>query len=152
MRFVDIRNDIAFRKIFGNEKKTVSLISFINAALKLEKQKRIVSVKIENTNQFPRIAGEKASVIDVTVTDQRGRQFAVEIQITDKNGFNKRIKYLHAKFMAERIAHTDFDSHWDNVRLWSEKSRYNPIGTQTLTEITIFFESLKIIIEWIKAQ
>ena len=59
---------------------------------------------------------------------------------------------LHAKFMAERIAHTDFDSHWDNVRLWSEKSRYNPIGTQTLTEITIFFESLKIIIEWIKAQ
>ncbi len=59
---------------------------------------------------------------------------------------------LHAKFMAERIARTDFDSHWDNVKLWSEKSRYNPIGTQTLNEITNFFKSIKIIIEWIKAQ
>ena len=59
---------------------------------------------------------------------------------------------LHAKFEVERIANTNFDSHWYNVSLWSEKSRYNLIGTQTITEITNFLESIKIIIEWIKVQ
>jgi hypothetical protein len=36
MQFVDIKNDIAFRKVFGNELKTAPLISFLNAALQLE--------------------------------------------------------------------------------------------------------------------
>jgi len=30
MKFVDIKNDIAFRKIFGNENKKEILISFFN--------------------------------------------------------------------------------------------------------------------------
>ena len=36
MQFVDIKNDIAFRKIFGNENKKIILISFLNAVMKLE--------------------------------------------------------------------------------------------------------------------
>ena len=35
MKFVDIKNDIAFRKIFGNENKKIILISFLNAVKKL---------------------------------------------------------------------------------------------------------------------
>jgi len=31
MKFVDVKNDIAFRKIFGNENKKEILISFRNA-------------------------------------------------------------------------------------------------------------------------
>jgi hypothetical protein len=31
MKFVDIKNDIAFRKIFGNENKKEILISFLKA-------------------------------------------------------------------------------------------------------------------------
>jgi hypothetical protein len=31
MKFVDVKNDVAFRNIFGNEKKTEILISFLNA-------------------------------------------------------------------------------------------------------------------------
>ncbi len=30
MQFVDVKNDIAFRKIFGNDKKSSPLISFLN--------------------------------------------------------------------------------------------------------------------------
>ena len=44
MKFVDVKNDLAFRKIFGNEKKTQILISFLNAALKLEGDSRIKEV------------------------------------------------------------------------------------------------------------
>ncbi|MBF0336548.1 MAG: PD-(D/E)XK nuclease family transposase [Nitrospirae bacterium] len=35
MQFVDVRNDIAFKKIFGNENKKEILISFLNSVLDL---------------------------------------------------------------------------------------------------------------------
>jgi hypothetical protein len=50
MKFVDIKNDVAFRKIFGNEKKSAPLISFLNAALELEGVKRVVSITIADPN------------------------------------------------------------------------------------------------------
>ena len=59
VKFVDVKNDVAFRKIFGNEKKTQILISFLNAALKLEGDWSIKEVAIANPYQFPRIAGER---------------------------------------------------------------------------------------------
>ncbi len=31
MKFVDVKNDVAFHKIFGNGNKTEALISFLNA-------------------------------------------------------------------------------------------------------------------------
>lgn len=36
MKFADPKNDIAFRKIFGNETKKIILISFLNSVLNLE--------------------------------------------------------------------------------------------------------------------
>ena len=42
MRFVDVKNDVAFRKIFGNEQKKVILISFLNAILNLDNDARII--------------------------------------------------------------------------------------------------------------
>ena len=60
-RFVDVTNDVAFRKIFGNENKTEIIISFLNAVLKFEGDRRIKEVTIVNPYQLPRIAGEKAS-------------------------------------------------------------------------------------------
>lgn len=93
MKFVDVKNDVAFRKIFGNEKKTVSIISFLNAALKLEGDKRIKEVSIISPMQVPRIRGEKASVIDVRAKDEKGRQFVIEMQVADVDGFGKRVQY-----------------------------------------------------------
>ena len=48
MQFADIKNDIAFRKIFGDEQKTAPLISFLNASLELKGDHRVVSVSIAN--------------------------------------------------------------------------------------------------------
>ena len=55
MKFVDIKNDIAFRKIFGNENKKEILISFLNAVLKLENLDRIKSLSLLNPFQLPKI-------------------------------------------------------------------------------------------------
>lgn len=103
MDFADIKNDIAFRKIFGNEQKTAPLISFLNAALQLQDAERVVSVSLANPYQFPRIAGEKATILDVRATDQSGRKFVVEMQVADKKGFDKRVQYYIARDYSMQI-------------------------------------------------
>lgn len=85
MKFVDVKNDIAFRKIFGNEKKNQILISFLNAILKLENGRRIRKVTIINPYLLPRVAGEKASIIDVRAQDEKGRQFVVDLALIPDN-------------------------------------------------------------------
>ena len=103
MKFADVQNDIAFRKIFGNQKKSIVLISFLNAVLDLEGQYRISKITILNPYLLPRIAGEKSSVIDVRATDQRGRQFIVEMQVADKKGFDKRVQFYTSRDYSMQI-------------------------------------------------
>lgn len=103
MKFVDVKNDVAFRKIFGNENKKVILISFLNAILGLENQDRIKDVVLLNPFQLPRIAGEKSSIIDVKATDEKGASFIVEMQVAEPAGFDKRVLYYTSKNYAGQI-------------------------------------------------
>ena len=103
MKFVDVKNDVAFRKIFGNEKKKVILISFLNAVLGLEGQNRVKEVTLLNPFQLPRIAGEKSSIIDVKATDEKGSTFIVEMQVAEPAGFDKRVLYYTSKDYAGQI-------------------------------------------------
>lgn len=103
MKFVDVKNDIAFRKIFGNEKKTQILISFLNAILKLKGDNSVAEVTIINPYLLPRVAGEKASIIDVRAKDKKGRQFVVEMQVADLDGFDKRVQYYTCRDYSMQI-------------------------------------------------
>ena len=103
MKFVDVKNDVAFRKIFGNEQKKIILISFLNAVLGLEGQDRIKDVTLLNPFQLPRIAGEKSSIIDVKATDMKGSTFIVEMQVAEPAGFDKRVLYYTSKDYAGQI-------------------------------------------------
>ena len=107
MKFVDVKNDIAFRKIFGNGIKTNVLISFLNAILKLEGDRRIKDVTIVNPYLLPRVAGEKASIIDVRAKDEKGRQFVVEMQVANVDGFNKRVQYYTCRDYSMQIERGD---------------------------------------------
>jgi predicted transposase/invertase (TIGR01784 family) len=107
MKFADIKNDVAFRKIFGKQKKSISLISFLNAVLELEGENRIRKVTIIDPYLLPRVLGEKASIIDVKATDQKGRQFIVEMQVADKKGFDKRVQYYASRDYSTQIEKGD---------------------------------------------
>jgi len=103
MKFVDIKNDIAFRKIFGNENKKEILISFLNAVLELPKGRKIKKTEIKNPFQLPEIQALKSSILDVKVTDQRNITYIVEIQVEEPDGFDKRVQYYTAKQYASQI-------------------------------------------------
>jgi len=103
MKFVDIKNDIAFRKIFGNENKKEILISFLNAVLELPKGKKIKSVQIRNPYQLPEIKDLKSSILDVHATDERNISYIVEMQVEELDGFDKRVQYYTAKQYSAQI-------------------------------------------------
>ena len=103
MKFVDVKNDIAFRKIFGNEEKTEIVISFINAVLDLPEGKKIIQVNILNPFQMPEIKGLKSSILDIRVKDQRGISYIIEMQVEEPDGFDKRVQYYTAKQYASQI-------------------------------------------------
>ena len=107
MKFADPKNDIAFRKIFGNEAKKVILISFLNSVLNLEGDRKIIDLDFRNTFQLPRITGLKSSIIDVNVKDQTGTKYIVEMQLSQVVAFDKRIQYYVSKEYSSQIEKGD---------------------------------------------
>ncbi|MDW8289071.1 MAG: Rpn family recombination-promoting nuclease/putative transposase, partial [Flammeovirgaceae bacterium] len=103
MQFADVKNDIAFRKIFGNEQKKEILISFLNAVLGLADERRIVDVQVLNPYQVPIVLGAKSTVVDVKAKDEKGREYIVEMQVTDKVGFAQRVVYYSAKSYVSQL-------------------------------------------------
>ena len=108
MKFVDIKNDIAFRKIFGNENRKETLISFLNAILDFQEAQRIIEVNILNPYQLPKLKGGKVTIIDVKATDQAGQTYIVEMQVGDIDGFAKRVLYYSSKTYSDQIKRADF--------------------------------------------
>ena len=107
MKFVDIKNDIAFRKIFGNENKKEILISFLNAVLDLPKGKKIKKIEIKNPYQLPEIKDLKSSILDVRVTDERHISYIIEMQVEEPDGFDKRVQFYTSKQYSSQIVKGD---------------------------------------------
>lgn len=107
MTFVDVKNDVAFHKIFGNDNKKVILISFLNAVLRLKGDKRIKSISIENPYQLPILPNMRASIIDVKAKDFSGNTFIIEMQVADVEAMDKRLLYYTSKEYSQQIVSGD---------------------------------------------
>ena len=107
MKFVDIKNDVAFRKIFGNENRKEVLISFLNAVLLLKENQKIVNVDILTPYQLPDIRGGKVTIVDVKAKDQNNKIYIVEMQVADVEGFDKRVLYYASKSYSAQIERGD---------------------------------------------
>jgi predicted transposase/invertase (TIGR01784 family) len=108
VKFADVKNDIAFRKIFGNENKKEVLISFLNAVLDFEDKHKITDVTILNPYQLPKFRDGKATIIDVKAKDQSDREFIVEMQVADALGFSKRVLYYTSQGYISQIDRGEF--------------------------------------------
>lgn len=108
MQFADVKNDIAFRKIFGNENKKIILISFLNAVMKLKDNDAIEDVEILNPYQLPIIKNLKASIIDVKARDKKGKTYIIEMQVAEPDGLDKRLLYYASKEYSQQIESGEF--------------------------------------------
>ena len=96
-KFLDPKNDFAFRRVFGSERNKDILIHFINDILVFKKAEPIVEVTFLKTIQDPEIATKKTSIVDVLCQDEKGNKYIVEMQVAKEKGFEKRAQYYAAK-------------------------------------------------------
>ncbi|MDP1723633.1 MAG: Rpn family recombination-promoting nuclease/putative transposase [Alphaproteobacteria bacterium] len=99
-KFLDPKNDVAFKKIFGTEKNKDILIHFLNDMLTFKENEPIEDVTFLKTVQDPEIAAQKTSIVDILCKDSKGNQYIVEIQVAKEKGFEKRAQYYAAKAYA----------------------------------------------------
>ena len=96
-KFLDPKNDVAFKKIFGTEKNRDILIHFLNDVLTFKEHGHIVEVSFLKTIQDPETAAKKTSIVDILCKDQNGNTYIVEMQVAKEKGFEKRAQYYASK-------------------------------------------------------
>ncbi len=95
------RIDIAFKKIFGVEENKDLLISLINSVVSDEDQ--VADVILLNPYNAKNFKTDKLSILDIKAKGIDGKQFNVEIQITDEADYDKRALYYWGKLYTEQL-------------------------------------------------
>ncbi len=103
MQFADPKNDLAFKKIFGDENHKEILISFLNAVLDFQGNRIIVDVTLVNPEQVPKIEEMKFTILDMLVINKNGERFIVEMQKRDNYDFTKRSLYYTSKAYIQQL-------------------------------------------------
>ena len=99
MEKISPRVDLAFKKIFGVEENKDLLISLINSIVSQDDQ--VSDITLLNPYNPKNFRQDKLSILDVKATNQDGKRFNIEIQISDEADYDKRALYYWAKLYTE---------------------------------------------------
>ena len=99
------RIDLAFKKIFGVEENKDLLISLLNSIVSAEDQ--VVEVTLLNPYNAQNFKNDKLSILDIKAKSADGKQFNIEIQITDEADYDKRALYYWGKLYTEQLKTSD---------------------------------------------
>jgi len=95
MKFLDPKNDVIFKKIFGQHPEI--LRSFLNSMLPLKEGQEIVELSYLSQEMLPETYLEKFTSVDVRCIDNTGRQFLVEMQMNWTTAFKQRVLFNTSK-------------------------------------------------------
>jgi len=105
MSNINPRVDLAFKKIFGVEENKDLLISLINSIVGEEDQ--VSEVTLLNPYNPKNFKSDKLSILDIKATNQDGKKFNIEIQISDEADYDKRALYYWAKIYTEQLKESE---------------------------------------------
>lgn len=101
MRFLDPKNDLVFKRVFGEHANI--LISLLNALLPLDENQTIVTLDYLPPELVPEIPIIKNSIVDVRCSDNYGRQFIVEMQMLWTDSFKSRVLFNASKAYVRQL-------------------------------------------------
>jgi predicted transposase/invertase (TIGR01784 family) len=93
--YLDPKNDLIFKRIFGEHKHLCK--SLLNSMLPLKSSQQIVELEYQQPELTPEIPALKDSIVDVRCTDNRGWQFIVEMQMHWTDSFKSRVLFNASK-------------------------------------------------------
>ena len=95
MKYLDPKNDLIFKKVFGEHPDI--LRSFLNSMLPLAEGQEIVELEYLSPEMIPETFLEKFTAVDVRCRDNHGRQFLVEMQMNWTTAFKQRVLFNASK-------------------------------------------------------
>lgn len=101
IKYLDPKNDLTFRKIFGQHPAIMK--SFLNSLLPLPKGRYIEHLFYQDPAMFPEIPELKHTIVDVKCTDNYGRHFIVEMQMYWTNSFKSRMLFNSGKAYVKQL-------------------------------------------------
>ena len=105
MRFLNMKTDYAFKKVFGSEDSKNILISFLNSILDLSSD--IKDLTIQDPYNVPKLQGMKDTAVDVKATLENKTKVIIEMQVLNHDGFESRILYNTAKNYSNQLEKGD---------------------------------------------
>jgi len=100
-KYLDPKNDLLFKKIFGEHKDLC--ISLLNSLLKFEGDSKIEWIEYDTGELIPEIPALKDTIVDVRCKDKIGRQFIVEMQMNWAGDFQRRVLLNASKVYVKQV-------------------------------------------------
>ncbi len=94
--------DVVFLSLFGDKHEPELLLSLLNALL-ADHQPPMVAVEITPTRLPGQFVDNKTTLLDLCATDERGRQYNVEVQLSRKAAYAERALYYWARLFAAQL-------------------------------------------------
>ncbi len=101
-RYLDPKNDLVFKKIFGEHPDLLK--SFLNALLPLPPDRLIEEIAYLPAEHVPEIPGFKYTLVDVRCRDAQGRYFIVEMQLNWSKHFMQRMIFNTAATYVKQLS------------------------------------------------
>ena len=100
-KYLDPKADLIFKLVFGEHEDL--MMSLLNALLPLDSDGQITSLEYVTPEMVPENPSKKNSIVDVRCTDQKGRQFIVEMQLHWNEGFKQRVIFNASKAVVKQL-------------------------------------------------
>ena len=100
-RYLDLTNDLAFKKIFSYKS---TLIAFLNTILDLKGEFEIASIEYISSEEVPvSLEEKKRAIMDVRCITKNGIYFIVEMQNSASHAFLKRAQFYVASTYVNQL-------------------------------------------------
>ena len=133
MKFLDVKTDYAFKKVFGSEDSKPRLMSFLNAIIYNNSSNKIKDLTILDPYNIPMIKGMKDSFVDVKAVLENDTKVIIEMQVLNHKGFEKRVLYNAAKNYSTQLNHNE-DYHL-----------LNPVIALNIVDFNMFEDSTEVV-------
>jgi predicted transposase/invertase (TIGR01784 family) len=102
MRFINPKNDFAFKKIFGSTESKTILKHFLNAVI-YNGEATIQDLEIIDPYQHGHLETLKDTILDIKATITGDKIVVIEMQVISMNAFDKRVLYNAAKAISLQL-------------------------------------------------
>lgn len=126
MKFLDVKTDFAFKKVFGSVNSKDILISFLNSVIEFDGVRKIKDLVIVDPYSIPLLKGMKDTYVDVKAELDDNSRVIIEMQVLNHEGLEKRILYNAAKNYSVQLKKGD------------AYHLLNPVIALTITDFVLF--------------